>query len=167
MRKFLALLALAGASLAAAAAPPSDESIVTLLKVTKAESLLDSVYATLEPAMKQAMQQATAGKTLSAEQQRVMDLAPQRLSQVLRSELSWETLQPMQVAIYRESFDQDEINGLIEFYKSPLGQRFVNKMPLVTQKSTAAMQVHMQQVLPKLKAAMDQVLAEAKLGATK
>ena len=166
MRKLIALLALAGCSLAAGAAPPSDESILTLFKVMKAESLLDSVYATLEPAMKQAMQQATAGKTLSAEQQRVMDLAPQRLSQVLRAELSWDKLLPMQLSIYRESFEQDEIDGLIEFYKSPLGQSFVSKMPVVSQKAMAATQSHMQHVIPKLKAAMDEVLAEARLGAT-
>jgi len=166
MRKLISLLALSGCSLAAVAAPPSDESILTLFKVMKAESLLDSVYATLEPAMKQSMEQAAAGKTLNAEQRRVLELAPQRLSQVLRTELSWEALQPIQVSIYRESFDQDEINALIAFYKSPIGQSFVNKMPLVTQKAMAATQSHMQHVIPKLKAAMDEVLAEAKLRAT-
>ncbi|MFT3820598.1 MAG: DUF2059 domain-containing protein [Rubrivivax sp.] len=167
MRKLIALLALAGCSIAAAAAPPSDESILALFKVMKAESLLDSVYATLEPAMKQAMQQAAAGKTLSAEQQKILDLAPQRLGQVLRAELSWDKLLPMQLAIYRESFEQAEIDGLTEFYKSPLGQSFVSKMPAVTQKAMMATQGHMQQVIPKLKAAMDELLAEAKLGATK
>lgn len=167
MKKLLAALALSFTALGCLAAPPSDESIRTLFKVMKAESLLDSVYANLEPAMRQGMAQAAAGKTLNEEQKRVLERAPQRLSEVLRSELSWAKMEPMQIAIYRDSFDQAEVDGLIEFYKSPLGQSFVNKMPMVTQKAMTAMQVYMQQVMPRIRAAMEEVLAEARLAPPK
>lgn len=167
MKKTLVAVALSFSALACFAGPPSDESIRTLFKVMKAESLMDSVYANLEPAMRQAMAQASAGKTLSDEQKRVMERAPQRLSEVLRSELSWAKMEPMQLAIYRESFEQAEVDGLIEFYKSPLGQSFVNKMPVVTQKAMTSMQAFMQQVMPRIKAAMDEVLAEARLAPPK
>ena len=145
------------------AAPPTDESLVALFRVMRAEALLDTVYATIEPAMRQAMAQAAQGKTLTDEQRKVMELAPQRLGAVMRAELSWERLQPMQIAIYRESFEQGEVDELIEFYKSPLGQKFVSKMPVVTQKAMVAMQAYMRQVMPKLEEAMKQVLSEAKL----
>jgi hypothetical protein len=167
MKKTLIAVTLSLAAMGCFAAPPSDESIRSLFKVMKAESLMDSVYANLEPAMRQAMVQASAGKTLSEEQKRVMERAPQRLSEVLRSELSWAKMEPMQIAIYRDSFEQAEVDGLIAFYKSPLGQSFVNKMPMVTQKAMTAMQATMQQVMPRIKAAMDEVLAEAKLAPPK
>ena len=56
---------------------------------------MDSIYGSLESSLRQAMQQASAGRTLTPEQQKVLDLAPQRLSAVMRSELSWARLLPM------------------------------------------------------------------------
>lgn len=124
---------------------------------------MESVYGNLEPAMRKAMEQAAAGKTLTSEQKKVMDRAPQRMSEFLRKEFSWAKMEPIQVSIYRESFEQPEIDGLIAFYKTPAGQAFVKKMPMVTQKAMVAMQAQMQQMMPRLKDAMDGILSEAKL----
>jgi len=162
MKTFIAFIVLALSSLASTAAPASDESIRTLFRVMKAESMLDSVYASMEPAMRQAIAQSVEGQSLSEEQKRVMDRVPQRMSEVLRSELSWAKMEPIQLSFYRDTFEQSEIDGLIDFYKSPTGQAFVNKMPVVTQKAMSAMQTHMQQVMPRIKAAMDELLAELK-----
>ncbi len=163
MRNSLCLLWLAVLPLAAQAAPPSDDTLRTLFEATKAESLMDSIYGSLESSLRQAMQQASAGRTLTPEQQKVLDLAPQRLSAVMRSELSWARLLPMQMAIYRETFTQEEVDGLIAFYRSPVGRSFVDKMPVATQRAMAATQTHVQQVMPRIKAAMDEVLSEARL----
>lgn len=148
---------------AAVQAQPSDESLRTLFDAMKAESLVDGIYASLEPSMRQAMQQATAGKALTPQQQKAMDLAPQRLAAVLRSELSWARLLPVQMSIYRESFTQEEIDGLIAFYRSPLGRTFVDRMPVVMQRAMTATQVQVEQAMPKIQGAMQQVLAEAGL----
>ena len=163
MKQLLSMLLLSFAPLLSMAAPPSEESIAALFKVMKTESLIDSVYASIEPAMRQGMIQASAGRTLTDEQSRIMELAPQKLSAILRTELSWEKMLPMQIAIYRETFDQSEIDGLISFYSSSIGQSFVNKMPVVTQKAMSSMQTYMQAVTPKLQAAMQQILADAKI----
>ena len=163
MKQLLSMLLLSFAPFLAMAAPPSEESIAALFKVMKAESLLDSIYATLEPAIRQGMVQAAAGKTLTDEQKRVLELAPQKLRAILRTEMSWEKILPIQIAIYREGFEQSEIDGLISFYSSPIGQSFVNKMPVVTQKAMASMQTYMQAVAPKIQATMEQILADAKI----
>lgn len=167
MKKTFTSIALSLSALVCCAAPASDESIRTLFAVMKAEALMESIYASVEPALRQSMAQAAQGKVLSDEQKKVMDRAPQRMSEVMRNELSWKKMEPMQIAIYRETFDQSEIDGLIDFYKTPVGQSYVNKMPVVTQKAMTAMQVQMQQVFPKIKAAMDELLAEAKLAPPK
>lgn len=158
--KALLALVLSLASLGANAAPPSDESIQTLFKVMKAETLLDGIYASIEPVMRQSIAQASQGQTLTDQQRRLMELAPQRLSELLRRELSWAKLEPIQLAIYRETFDQAEIDGLIAFYRTPVGQAFVDKMPLASQRAMLATQRQMQEVTPKIKAAMDALMAE-------
>jgi len=139
MRIAPTLLALLLAPLPSLAAPPTDESLLRLFASMKAEALIDSAYAVMDTAMRQSLSQVTAGRTLTPEQARVIELAPQRLATLLRTELSWDKLRPLQMAVYRESFDQAEVDGLIAFYESPVGRSFAAKMPLVTQRSAAAM----------------------------
>jgi hypothetical protein len=42
------------------------------------------------------------------------------------------------VPIYDRNFTQEDINGLLAFYRSDLGQRVLAKMPVVTQESMLA-----------------------------
>lgn len=143
--------------------PASQESVETLLAATRAESTMDSMYGMVEQAMRQGMQQAVQGKTLSPEQQRVLDAVPGKFIAVMREEFNWPKMKPLYVQLYRDTFDQEEIDGLIAFYRSPTGQAFVAKMPVVMQKSIALSQSQLQTFLPKMRAAMEQAMAEAKI----
>ena len=162
MKTHLAALALSLVALTSSAAPPTDDSIRTLFAVMKVESMVNGMYAAIEPAMRQGMAQATDGKEPTAKQKAILDRHARRMGELIRTELSWAKMEPMQIRIYRESFDQAEIDGLIQFYRSPVGQSFVSKMPVVTQKAMAEMQVYMQQVMPKMQAAMQEMTAEVK-----
>ena len=162
MRKLLTFAALL-AALNASAAPASQESVENLLAATKVESMMDSMYVGMEQMMRQGMNQAAQGKPLSAEQQRIFDAVPTKFVAVMREELNWEKMKPLYVQLYRDTFEQDEIDGLVAFYTSPAGKAFVNKMPLVMQKSLALSQSLMQSLIPKMKAAMKDAMAEAKV----
>lgn len=164
LKKHLAA-ALLGCTLAlpAQAAPPSDASIATLLAVTQSNKMLDTMYASMEQSIRQGMQAAAGNRTLSPEQARIMELAPARLANLMREEMSWAKMEPMVVQIYRDNFDQAEVDGLIAFYQSPVGQSFVTKMPVVMQRSMEASHTQLQAFMPKLQAAMKQVIQEARL----
>jgi hypothetical protein len=71
-------------------------------------------------------------------------------------------MKPIYVEIYRDSFDQTEIDGLIAFCRTPVGQSFIEKMPVVMQKSLVAKQTLMAPLMAKMRAAMDKAVAEAK-----
>ena len=164
MRHAIAILLLLLSSvLTCTAAQPTSESIDTLLTLTKTEALLDSMYGNVEQVMRQAMAQAVAGKSLSDEQRRYLEATPKRFITFMREELSWDSLKPMYIEIYRDSFTQEEIDGLIAFYQSPVGMAFVNKMPMVMQKSMTSMQARMQPMMEKMRAAMRQALEDAKV----
>ena len=72
-------------------------------------------------------------------------------------------MKPLYVQLYRDTFEQEEVDGLLAFYASPTGQAFVNKMPMVMQKSMALSQSLMQSIIPKMTAAMKDAMAEAKV----
>jgi len=145
------------------AAPPTDESLDELLKVSRIESTLDQVYASMDKMIRQSLAQAAAGQPLSEEQQRVLDAAPARLAAVLRSELNWAEMRPIYVAIYKESLEQSDVDAMIAFYKTPAGQAVLAKLPAILQRSMSVAQARLQTVIPKLKGAMEEVLREAKL----
>ena len=52
--------------------------------------------------------------------------------------------------IYKQSFTQKEVNGMLDFYKSEPGQAVIAKMPLVMQNTMQAMQARMNTTFPKL-----------------
>ena len=163
MRELLttALIALAIGQANAASASP--ESIEELLVATKSEAMMDSMYRNVGQIMRQSMQKVVAGKLLAPEQQQILDALPGKFVAVMRTELTWDALKPQYVQLYRETFDQEEIDGLLAFYRSTAGQAFVNMMPTVLQKSMAISQSRMQTLLPRMRAAIEQALAEAKL----
>ena len=162
MVKFITLLAsLIFASLAYCA-PASQESIDRLLADAKVEQLLDTMLANVDQVMRRSMETSMQGHQLSPEQRQAVDGAAAKFIQVMREEMTWDKLRPLYVQIYQESFTQEEIDGLIAFYESPAGVAFVEKMPVVMQKSMSIMQSRMAAMMEKMKAAMKEAIAEPK-----
>ena len=123
---------------------------------------MEAVFANLDQTMHQSMVAATQGQTLSAEQQRVFDTTSSKFSQIIREEMSWAKMQPLYVQIYRESFTEEEIAGLLAFYTSPAGVAYIEKIPVVLQKSMVIMQARMAPMREKMKIAVQQAVEEAK-----
>ena len=162
MLRVIALLAWFAFTSSVQAAPASPESIDVLLTATKAQRNVDTMLSNLDPMMRQSMATATKGQQLSAEQQRMMDATRAQFVQVLREEMAWDKMHPLYVQIYQETFTQEEIDGLIAFYKSPAGVAFVEKMPVVMQKSMSLMQSRMAPMMERMKAATQQAIDEDK-----
>lgn len=68
---------------------------------------------------------------------------------------------PASQNIYRAAFTQEEVNGMIAFYRTPAGAATINKMPIVLQKSNAALQGRLPALVQKMQAAMQRALAES------
>jgi uncharacterized protein len=163
MRSFLSFALFVFMAASAVAAPASERSVEELLTITRTASLMESMYVNVEQTMRQGMQQATQGKTLTAEQQRILDGMPAKFVAVMREDFNWTKMKPLYVQLYRDTFEQDEVDGLVAFYQSTAGRAFVDKMPIVMQKSMALARGQMQSLMPKMKAAMEQALEEAKV----
>jgi uncharacterized protein len=163
MKTFTIALVLAASMLAAQAQEPTAESVERLLVVTRTERMMEQVFSQMESGMRQGLQQSLQGQTLSDEQRKVIDYAPTRFVNVMRDELSWTAIKGDVAKVYRETFTQPEIDALLVFYTSPAGVAFIEKMPLAMQRSGALMQQRMAPLIPKMQAAMQQAMADARL----
>lgn len=114
------------------------------------------------------MKQALAGQpALTSDQQTIMDSMRTQMIALIRADMKWETLEPMFVDIYMQSFMQKEVNGMLDFYKSEPGQAVIAKMPIVMQNTMQAMQARMTTTLPKLQKLQQDAMGELKASRAK
>ena len=62
----------------------------------------------------------------------------------------WEELRPEYVRMYREAYSEAELNELIAFYRTPVGQKTVELMPVLMQRGAQIGQKQIQPHLPEL-----------------
>jgi uncharacterized protein len=156
------ILMSASTAVAANSAPASDASIRQMLDLTNARQLISSMKGQMDTVMNTAMQNAMRGQTLTPERQAVIDRMTAKMSAVVSDMLNWDDLLPMYIRIYRDSFTQDEIDGVIKFYKSAAGQAYLKKLPLVMQNVMREMQGFMKPALDKMQVIQKESLQELK-----
>ncbi len=162
MKRTLLVPAFLAFAFCTAQAQPSDQSLDELMRLTSMEKLTDSLIGQLEQDLRQTFNGATRGMALTQQQQKAFELAPSRVTQALRPELNWENLfKPMFLTVYRETFTQAEVDGMIEFYKTPAGKASIEKRIIVSQRTGQITRERMQYLTPKINAAIKQVLLEA------
>jgi uncharacterized protein len=165
------LIAIAGLCLisvvAVAETKPSDASLNELLTITDSQKLVDGMWPQVEGMMNNAAKQALGNTTLNAEQQKVMQDSNAKVAAVFKEEFGFEKLKPMMVSIYKESFSQEEVDGMIKFYKSKSGQAVIKKMPLVMQSTMTNVQSQMSTVIPKIQKIQQEAIEEVKAKADK
>ena len=161
--KYLSLLLttlLLGTS--AFAAPPSNESISQLLVATRMERSVGAAQQGLEQAVRNSINQSLQGRTLTPQGQKVIEKFSADAGVIIRKEINWADLKGAYLKLYAETFTQEEVDGLLAFYRSPAGVALLEKMPQVTQKSAAITQQRIGPLVEKLKASMAKTVQDAK-----
>jgi len=163
MKRILSCLAVVVLSVAAAAAeekPASEASIKELLVVSEVRKLLDNMIVQMDSMMKGAMQQMLQGKEITPALQKIVDKNRERTMALLKAELSWEQMEPLYVKVYQQAFTQEELDGILAFYRTPAGKALVKKTPVVMEKTMAAMQERMGPMIQKLEKIQQEIAAE-------
>lgn len=152
--------ALAMAASCVSAAQPSQESIETLLTLTRSEQLIEKSSADLEKYMRAGVAAGLGGRQPDAREQQILDKMVRDSATVLREALDWPSMRAFMTSLYAQQFSQEEVDGLIAFYRSPAGEALVNKMPLVMDATMANTQQRMAAVAPRLQAISEQARKE-------
>jgi hypothetical protein len=166
MNKLLATamvwMLICGAAAAANNAPASDASIRQMLELTDAQQTIAGMKGQMTAMMNMSMQNATKGQTITPERQAILDRMTANMSAVVTDILNWDDLLPMYLRTYRAAFTQDEIDGIIKFYKSPAGRAYVKKLPLLMQNLMGEMQGFIKTVQDKMLAVQKESMQELK-----
>jgi uncharacterized protein len=141
---------------------PTEPSIRQLLEVAQAHKLVDSVMAQMDSLLQQTIAQATKGQAIPEKVQKDIDHRRTEVLTMMKDLLDWKKLEPMYVRIYQKTFTQQEIDGMIAFYKTPAGQAVISKMPAAMQNTVDEMQQMMGPVMQKMQQMQRDVAAELK-----
>ncbi len=74
--------------------------------------------------------------------------------------LKWEDIKPELVAVYVKEFTVDDLQKLIVFYESPVGQKSAEKMPILMQKGMELSTARMQAEMPEFQAKIGEIIAK-------
>jgi len=160
MRPTLVLLVSLLIPIAASAEPASEASVRQLLEVTGARKLIEGIKDQTESRIRESIRMASQGRTLSVRQQAAVDHYVEGATSIVGAEIAWEKLEPMQIRLYRETFSEDEVNGMIDIYATPTGQALLRKMPTLLNRVMEEMQRITSAMQPKLQKLEQDVIAE-------
>ncbi len=111
--------------------PAKEADIRRLFEVMNLKQMQDQVIATMMTAMGRELR---ASMPEDEKSQELMNLLMVKLRQKFKQA---DFLSPL-VPVYEKYYTDDDIKGLIAFYGTPLGQRFLQAAPQVTTESMAA-----------------------------
>lgn len=154
------LIALLLCSTTAIAAPASESSIKQLLSVTQVQKIVDGIQTQFDTLINNAIQHELQGKTPTLKQQQAIKNMKTRLVETIHGEISWKKLEPMYIRLYKESFSDEDVAGMLEFYKTPAGQAVIYKMPILMQKTMLEVQKMTSGMQPKIQKIQKQFTTE-------
>lgn len=124
----------------AADSKPSEASVKELLLLSGSPKILEMSKGQLATMAGGPVQQALQGKSLTPEIRKVVEGGQAKSMALLNDKLKWEAFEPTFVEIYQSMLTQDEVDGIVAFYKTPAGQAMIQKMPQLMQTSGQRLQ---------------------------
>ena len=131
-------------------ARPSEASVRHLFEIMHTSQMIDTVMSQTDANLREALERATGGRTLNAQQQQLHADMRAKIQGMLKDELAWSHLEPQLVEVYRSTFTPGEIDAMLKFYGSPSGQAVVAKLPQATQQMMQLTQERVRTLIPRI-----------------
>jgi uncharacterized protein len=80
----------------------------------------------------------------------------EKISQILSQQLNWELLKAQYVKVYADTYTEEELEGIVSFYKSPAGQAWFAKSPQVGDKARQVTQQAIQEAQAQIRKVIEQ-----------
>jgi hypothetical protein len=131
-------------------APPSDESLREMFKLAHTEETMNSMKPQIDAIITSSTKEVSQGKEMTPERQAIVDRMRDKLVAAYNETFSFEPMHLLLIRVYQATYTQDEVNGLIAFYKTSAGQALVNKSPLMGQNLVGEMQAAMRPMMQRI-----------------
>lgn len=124
------------------------EELLTVMKMQDAIEKSFEMAKQMIPAQMEKMAQEDGDTNAPAD----MSALTGKMMDMIAEEFSWNKLKTDYIALYAETFTEQELKDMVAFYKSPAGQAYINKQPELMKRSVELTQKLMIKVMPKVRA---------------
>jgi uncharacterized protein len=129
----------------------SKSSVEKLIEASKAQESYKELVSEVDKSIASIEQMANNTKYSSEQEEINYKKAVSKIISSIKQETSWAKLQNTIIDAYATTYNQEEVNGLIAFYKTNIGKALIAKNPAISKKILAATQESMNIILTQFK----------------
>jgi len=126
------------------------------LELVNADRLAVPVYAQVQQMFAQRFEQTQAPASKRALLERYQSKADAELDKAI----GWEQVKPDLITLYTETFTEQELSQLNDFYESALGKKMLTKLPELNARSAQVTQAKLESAVPKVNKLLAEMTAE-------
>ena len=127
-----------------------------LIKLTEGDSVMEKMKAQVT----MIFQQITAQMNIQEADKPKLEKYTARFDAILKEDMAWDKVKEQYLDLYTKVFTEEDIKGLVNFYKSDLGVKVTAKMPELMQESMVVARSYMQNIVPKLETLTEEMQKE-------
>ncbi|WP_406665470.1 DUF2059 domain-containing protein [Gallaecimonas sp. GXIMD1310] len=139
-----------------AADAPKQQKAAELVNIMNVDATLNRTYSRMEAMMKQ----MGAKMGVKPSEQPIFDKYYKKMTEVMKQNMNWAKMKPSVVKLYEDNFTDQQLDDMLNFYKSDTGKAIINKMPVVMGQVMQQTQQMTQQMLPQLRQLTRQLQTE-------
>jgi hypothetical protein len=140
--------------------------IEELMQLTNMNHLMGQMLGQMTERMKASAAEQASGMNMTPAQKTVYDDYQQRVSQLITGSVNWDKMKPVMVQVYDETYTDQELDGILNFYRSPAGQAMVAKSPQMMSRTMTLMVQQMKTLQPQIEQLTKDFAAEMQKSAT-
>jgi uncharacterized protein len=126
-----------------------------MIRITKMDQMMSQMMDKMSERMKALTSKQTASLNMTAEQRKVFDDYQAHIHQIMADSVSWEKIKPLIIDAYSETYTDEELDGILTFYRTPAGQALIAKSPQLVAKTMDLVQKQMLDIQPKIQQATE------------
>ncbi|MCP4161463.1 MAG: DUF2059 domain-containing protein [Deltaproteobacteria bacterium] len=129
-------------------------SVDELLVVTKTQARMTSIFKQIKQRQLAQLKKMKIPKKLRP----IAEDYIHKIALIYESEMNWDNVKEDIRNAYTSTYTENEIDNLVVFFKTPEGQLYIEKMPVLTHKVIEAEQKHFERILPRIKALINRLV---------
>ncbi|HZQ44896.1 MAG TPA: DUF2059 domain-containing protein [Acidobacteriaceae bacterium] len=123
------------------------EQLFTLLRMDR---LTDQLTNSVMKQVDQMTQSMPGMDRATPEQKKLLADFQQSVMDLVKKNVGWKALEPDFINLYATTYTEEDLDGMLAFYQSPLGQKVLEKTPELMAKSTEIAQQKMREIQPQM-----------------
>ena len=140
--------------------------VAQLIEVMHLSAMTDQMMALMKAQVSDMRKMFPSDETMTPEQEKLVQEFSEKSMDLAIKTMGWKALEPDIIDIYAKNFSDDEVDAMLKFYSSPVGQSVLSKMPQMTTAMMTVVQQKMVTLQPQVKALTEEYKAKVAAAAS-